>query len=119
MAGSLVSNIISAAANLRDGIEVNKPAVRSIQPTVDVETASKGEGIIRRFLGKLASRCRSDILIRNESGTAKCLVSMHQSSMLRAMTNENSGVFVPYGITWGLDNPMILRIGLKINERWF
>jgi hypothetical protein len=44
---------------------------------------------------------------------------MHQSSVLRAVTSENPGVFVPYGITWGLDNPMILRMGLKINKRWF
>jgi|tagenome__1003787_1003787.scaffolds.fasta_scaffold15460661_1 hypothetical protein len=44
---------------------------------------------------------------------------MHQSSMLRAVPSENPGVFVPYGITRGLDNPMILRIGLKINEWWF
>jgi hypothetical protein len=41
IARSLVSNIISVATKLRDGIEVNKPAVRSIQPKVDVETASK------------------------------------------------------------------------------
>jgi hypothetical protein len=39
--------------------------------------------------------------------------------MLRAVTSENPGVFVPCGITRGLDNPMILRIGLKINKRWF
>jgi hypothetical protein len=40
IAKSLVSNIISVAAKLRDGIDGNKLEVRSIQPRVVVETAS-------------------------------------------------------------------------------
>jgi hypothetical protein len=39
IARNLVSNIISAATKRTDGIEVNKPALRSIQPRVDVKTA--------------------------------------------------------------------------------